>query len=336
MKKGILFLILTAVVCGTFGAYAQKPVYIYRNEGFIQTFITEEIDSITYSRIDADSMLHSDYCMTEIHACDTVFRIPIASIDSISFVTPTTILQPDVFNIDEKLLTWVTGREDLTFYLNPSTPGNLLPEKGKIIVSLASADTPMGGIFLGEVADITTESDRIAIECELTSFEEAFVRFYGSTNGVRIDSESPKSKAAGYDSGWKPWEPEETKVDLLAPLSSLPIPVSSIAYEPNENLAFSLGDDPELSFAIKPKLKYHISLTHDQHYGTSISLSIIGDYLFQEKFKLAGNIELSDDIPFCRPFIPFASGLADVFLEFGAYGKISTGIAIDKKMESAL
>lgn len=42
MKKGILFLILTAVVCGTFGAYAQKPVYIYRNEGFIQTFITEE------------------------------------------------------------------------------------------------------------------------------------------------------------------------------------------------------------------------------------------------------------------------------------------------------
>ncbi len=333
MKKSILFLILTAIVFGTFGTYAQKPVYIYRNEGFIQTFITEEIDSITYSRIDADSMLHSDYCMTEIHACDTVFRIPIASIDSISFVTPTTILQPEVFNIDEKLLTWVTGREKLTFYLNPSTPVNLLPEKGKVVVSLANASTPIKGIFMGEVADIKTENDRIAIVCEPTSFEEAFVRLYSTANGVKTKSESTKSRAGEFDQGWEIWGPEKTEVNLLAPLNSLPIPISSIAYEPNDKLAFSLEDDPELSFAITPQLKYHISLTHDQFYGTSISLSIIGDYLFQEKFKLAGNIELSEDIPFCHPFIPFASGLADVFLEFGAYGKISTGIAIDKKWD---
>lgn len=332
MRKDILFLILTAVVCGTFGAYAQKPVYIYRNEGFIQTFITEEIDSITYSRIDADSMLRSDYCMTELHACDTVFRIPIASIDSISFVTPTTILQPDVFNIDEKLLTWVTGREDLTFYLNPSTSGNLLPEKGKIIVSLASADTPMGGIFLGEVADIKTESDRIAIVCEPTSFDEAFVRFYSSTNGVKTISEPTKSRAGEYDQGWDLWEPKETKVNLLDPLNSLPVPVSSITYEPNEDLAFSMEDNPELSFSVKPKLKYHIALTHDQHYGTSLSISILGDYQFQEKIRLGGKVEFNKDQKFFGGIKP-PVGIASFFWEVGAYGRAALGIAIDKQWD---
>lgn len=328
MKKSILFLILTAVFCGSFGAFAQKPVYIYRNEGFIQTFITEEIDSITYSRIDADSMLRSDYCMTEIHACDTVFRIPLASIDSISFVTPTTILKPEAFNIDEKLLPWVTGREKLTFYLTPSTPGDLLPEKGKVVVSLANADTPIKGIFLGEVSDIKTESDRIAIVCEPTSLGEAFVRFYGSSSGVKT---ATPSRAGEFDQGWKEWKPEETKVNLLKPLSILPI--STIAYEPNDNLAFSLEDDPELSFSIHPYLKYHLSLTHDIFYGTSLSLSILGDYKLQEKIKLGGNIEVSDDFPFCHPFTPFAGMLADLYLEFGAYGKVATGLSIDKQWD---
>lgn len=329
MRKGILYLILTAVVCGTFGAYAQKPVYIYRNEGFIQTFITEEIDSITYSRIDADSILRPDVCMTDIHACDTVFRIPIASIDSISFVTPTTILQPDAFNIDEKLLTWVTGREDLTFYLNPSTPVNLLPEKGKVVVSLANASTPIKGIFMGEVADIKTENDRIAIVCEPTSFEEAFVRFYSSS-----DVSQPMSKAStsGEREFWKSWEPGKKKVNLLSPLEVLPLDL--ITYEPNDDLAFSIEDDPEISFSIEPRLKYHLSLTHDQHYGTSFSLSVLGDYQLQEKIGLGGNIEFSQEAEehkFFGGFIPFAGGLADFFWESGIYGKVSLGIAIDKQ-----
>lgn len=327
MKKSLLLLSIIATLSCVCEVFAQKPVYIYRNEGYISSFITEEIDSITYSRMDADSIMQSEYCMTDIHTCDSIYRIPIASIDSISFITPPTILKPDVFNIDDELLKWVTGREKLTFYLNPSTPSNLLPETGKVVVSLASADTFIKGIFFGKVSDIKTESDRIAIVCDPTSFEEAFVRFYGSLNEMQGNNTAPQSRAgSGY---WQTWDPEILNINLLDQLSyTLPIPVGSIAYEPIENYAISF-DMPEISFSIKPTIKYHASVIFDPPYQTSVSLSIIGDYYLQENIGLSGNFEFNKDITLFKPFLPY--GLTDFFFEIGVYGKASVGLSIDKQ-----
>lgn len=326
MRKGILFLILTAVVCGTFGAYAQKPVYIYRNEGFIQTFITEEIDSITYSRIDADSMLRSDYCMTEIHACDTVFRIPIASIDSISFVTPSTILKSGVFNIDEKLSSWVRDRNDLLLYLDPATPANLLPEKDMTIVSLADNESPVKGIFFGKVAEIRSENGLLAIKCDPCYLEDAFERLYASSDGVVVEDSKPLSRSDDplHRQGWKIWDPEEVKVDLVKFNPDI------FSYQHDEDSPFSIGVD-ELSFSVKPTVKYHASMAFDKRYKPSFSLTIIGDYQFQEKFSFAGTLSFSEDIPVIKPSIPIANGFAKLSFEFGLYGKASVGFAVDKQ-----
>lgn len=323
MKKIQLLIVIWSMISFS-EVFAQKPVYIYRNEGFIQTFLTEEIDSITYNRVGADNPGTGGY-VTEIHACDSVYRIPVESIDSISFVTPSTILQPGVFNIDEKLREWVTGREDLTFYLNPSTPAGLLPKKGEIVVSLASENSPLKGFFMGEVSDTKSGSENITIECEPTSFEEAFVRFYGTTNGIQTESPNSRSRAGEYDQGWKLWNPEETKINLFSPL------ITIVSYEPDDKLAFSADENPELSFSIKPKIKYHASVIFDKPYGVSFSLSMIGDYNLQQKFKLSGNIELSDELSVTPVTIPFAGGLADFFVEIGIYGKASLGVSMDKQ-----
>lgn len=328
MKRLLSLLAVITALCCCSGVFGQKPVYIYRNEGIINTFITEEIDSITYSRYDADSIMRQDYCTADIYACDSVYRIPLSSIDSISFVTPTTILKPDVFSIDQELLPWVTGRDRLKLYLSVNTPGNILPKKGEIIVSLGKEDTPLKNVFLGEVSDIRSENGQLLIECEPCYLEDAFIRLYSSSDGLITDDTKADSRGSAYIStGWKVWDPNEVKINLLSP--TIPLPAASVAYEVKDNLAVSM-DVPEISFSIKPKIKYHASLTFDSHYGTSVSLSVIGEYLFQERFALSGNVELSNDIALIEPFVPFACGLGDIFLEVGIYNRASLGIVIDK------
>lgn len=65
MIKCIILLVIMANF--VLSIQAQQAFYVYRNDGRINTFITTEIDSITYSRLDVDSLIHDDYVVSEIH-----------------------------------------------------------------------------------------------------------------------------------------------------------------------------------------------------------------------------------------------------------------------------
>lgn len=69
---------------------AQQAFYIYRNDGTIHTFFTTDIDSMVCSTLDVDSVAHADFVVQEVYTSDSVYRIPMESIDSVAFVTPDT------------------------------------------------------------------------------------------------------------------------------------------------------------------------------------------------------------------------------------------------------
>lgn len=78
-------LLLAGFLCG---ASAQhNAMFVYRNDGVINAFLKSDVDSLVCSQIDVDSLLHSDYVVQEIWTADSVYRIPLENIDSISFVT---------------------------------------------------------------------------------------------------------------------------------------------------------------------------------------------------------------------------------------------------------
>lgn len=78
-------LLLAGFLCG---ASAQhNAMFVYRNDGVINAFLKSDVDSLVCSQIDVDSLLHSDYVVQEIWTADSVYRIPLERIDSISFVT---------------------------------------------------------------------------------------------------------------------------------------------------------------------------------------------------------------------------------------------------------
>ena len=43
------------------------------------------MDSVRHSRLNLDSMLHADYVVQEVWTADSVYRVPLAAIDSVSF-----------------------------------------------------------------------------------------------------------------------------------------------------------------------------------------------------------------------------------------------------------
>ena len=111
MKKIIATLVLLiSVICG---AMAQNDaMYVYRNDGIINAFLKADVDSMRYSQLDLDSVLHSEYVVQEVWAVDSIYRIPLEKIDSVSFVTPPTVYKSGVINISDDLIDYVIGRED--------------------------------------------------------------------------------------------------------------------------------------------------------------------------------------------------------------------------------
>lgn len=84
MKRLIASILLFAgFLCG---AKAQNDaMFVYRNDGASNAFLKSAVDSMVCSQIDLDSLMHSDYVVQEIWTADSVYRIPLAVIDSIGF-----------------------------------------------------------------------------------------------------------------------------------------------------------------------------------------------------------------------------------------------------------
>lgn len=75
---------------------AQEAFYIYRNDGDFNGFFFDEVKSMGYSKLDLDSVEHDVYVVQEIELEDTIYRIPLAAIDSIGFQQPDIIINENV------------------------------------------------------------------------------------------------------------------------------------------------------------------------------------------------------------------------------------------------
>lgn len=87
MKKLMLTLVLLmSVICG---AMAQsESLYIYRNNGSIISIPKSKIENVSYSKYDTDNLLQDNYVTQIIVTSDSVCKIPLAEIDSVSLFAP--------------------------------------------------------------------------------------------------------------------------------------------------------------------------------------------------------------------------------------------------------
>ena len=179
MKKTILILLLA--VCSNlatlFAQDRQQAFFVYRNDGDFNVFFFNNVDSITYSKLDTDSLLCDDYVTQEVWTTDSVFRIPTAAIDSVAFKPLPTIYKSDVTVISPELESYILKVDSLTLCLKPSVPQSLIPKVGEKLVTTAVNNTFTNG-FIGTVKNVENGQDTIKVNCGRLFLEDAFEQYY--------------------------------------------------------------------------------------------------------------------------------------------------------------
>ncbi len=149
--------------------------YIYRNDGQFNAFFRDEVDSITYSCYDLDSVYYDDYVTQVVYTPDSIYRIPLAAIDSVGFVQPEREFQPDVMCMDETWLPYVIRISENSITFSHSTPTGLLPRQGQVLVT-ETYEHPFETGFSGRVSQIKTYPDSIVCEVEEVLLSDIYRR----------------------------------------------------------------------------------------------------------------------------------------------------------------
>lgn len=168
MKRRLFFIVLFLTISLYSMAQAVgEAMYIYRNDGQFNAFFCDEIISIDYSYEDVDGN-HYDEVVTQIvNAGDSLYYIPLAAIDSVSFVKPEIILQPNVVLMNQNgLMDYLEKVDGMALLFKNTLPSELLPKVGEVLVC-ADFDNPMlTDGFAGKVLSLSQTSDVIRVECD--------------------------------------------------------------------------------------------------------------------------------------------------------------------------
>ena len=159
--------------------------YIYRNDGQFNAFFRDEVERMEYSYEDADGNTHDKIVTQLVYTADSVYAIPLAAIDSVSFVQPETQYNSQVVHM-EPLLPYIVSVDGLTVMLSPNTPSSLMPKVGDILLqdNYESEKLPDG--FAGRVLDISGQ----IVTCESVSFEEVYERIVSYGSYTAVDDEA--------------------------------------------------------------------------------------------------------------------------------------------------
>lgn len=320
MRRLIVFF---ALLSSFLGVFSQENVFfVYRNDGIINTFLKEEIDSIRYSQIDIDSIYHRDYVCQEIWTADSVFRIPLELVDSISFVKPETVYANGAVPMTSEMRKYVVKVDSLSITFAPNTPSRLLPHKGDNLVNTEGSDGMQEG-FLGCVKNITNNRDGILVECEAIGLEDVFERYYGLTTINTGDN----TRASGNDN--LPWraDPDSISFNILTVFEN-----QGISYQrDNSNIFFGASGSAKYDITLDTDHEMFGALIYDPNYGTTISFRYISNIITTQESRLNGSISfgLEKELKYF-PLLYFPAIFSTFSLSFGIYLRGNLDIISDK------
>ena len=162
---------------------SQYALYNYRNDGFFNAFLNEEIDSIIYSYIGIDGLEYDNIVTQEVWTQDSIYRIPIAAIDSIGFRAPETKMRDNLFYLRDYHIDYALSVDSLTANFNKTIKNDSLPEVGQVVLCLIKRE-PFEDGFAGRVTEVNYLEDRIEVVCSQVQPWDVFERLVLVGTGV--------------------------------------------------------------------------------------------------------------------------------------------------------
>ena len=283
-RKLYLIIILAAF---TFSGMAQtvgEAMFVYRNNGQVNGFLPDEVESIEYSYEDADGNRYDEIVTQIVNTADSVYVIPLAEIDSVTFVTPKTEYKPGVINISDQLMPYVTSSDGLSIVFDSSTPSEIMPRIGDKLVTLEMNEKFPAG-FAGEVVSVSGRQ----VECRLVSLEEIFDTYSG-VSSVYGYQEGANARAYKSRRAVSAFGNKDFRLNTFTWSKSAELSVNIFG---SDNLALKGGT--QLSVGITPSFHVISTLIINKEEGTYFSSCITGDMTLEEQLSVYGGIEWSKD-----------------------------------------
>lgn len=246
-----------------FTAAAQTvgdKMFIYYGGRISDGFIPSEIDSIVYSNYDNDSIWYDDVVTQVIYTPDSVYRFPLAQIDSISFVRPATIYKPNAIVLEGEIRQYITSTDGFNLTMASNTPSRFLPKVGDRLVTM-KPDESFPYYFAGEVSSVTPSDEGILLICDTLEFEDVVEQFADVVCVGNLEEEpeqAPRTIASAKRVS-TPWIP------LPLPSFSNSLEFSSISIQPipkirdiEPNIAFGAGMTYNIVPQARAKLTWFI------------------------------------------------------------------------------
>lgn len=177
--------------------FVKNVSYIYRNDDHFHGFADDEVDSIKFSRIDADGIEHVDYVTQVVYTPDSIYRIPLAMVDSVVCQQPKMELQKDVVMLTEEQRGFVIRADSTTILFRSDTPRDLIPERGEVLLALNYGNQSTLQ-FTGRVLRTERTAEGVLVTCNPdVQLGDIFRRF------TAVMFTSPGARAAGDDQEWE-------------------------------------------------------------------------------------------------------------------------------------
>ena len=198
---------------------SQYALYNYRNDGFFNAFLNEEVDSIIYSYIGIDGLEYDNIVTQEVWTQDSIYRIPIAAIDSIGFRAPETKMRDNLFYLRDYHIDYALSVDSLTANFNKTIKNDSLPEVGQVVLCLIKRE-PFEDGFAGRVTEVNYLEDRIEVVCSQVQPWDVFERLVlvgtgvSNINDYNAGTSHNRSVIKALDTGIEEIElPEEWKTE---------------------------------------------------------------------------------------------------------------------------
>ena len=338
MKKLHLIILLVSVAMSSLAQTVGEAFYIYRNDGEFNAFFRDEVDSIAYSNYDTDSIYFDEAVMQVVYTQDSIYRIPLAAIDSVGFVQPKTVFQEDTHDLSNELRDYVMSVDSMTIYLRSDTPFRLLPKIGDKLAHLGFSDLFPDG-FVGEVVNVSASGDKISIDCKGIPIEDAVKKFYGVYRLTAVADASRQVNIRRADS--------KVIFDRVIHVGTIPIKVNlnwfkDIWKEKEFLEGLKYGAKGELQIEAEPIFDIKVAFCKDDFVGIIpfYNAHVVSDFSLTEDVKIMGEIKGEKKYPFKLPSVldklkdyPIGPGVTfyvDGGIKFEGNGDVGIGASFEQ------
>ena len=178
MKQLALTMIIAAAALAQAAAQTDDgQVLVYRSTGDINLFFADEIDSITVSDIDADSVRHDGPVSQVFHTADTTLVVPLAEIDSVAFGSRNEVSFREGVRQIAADSTWIVRYDGSCIYYRPDTPADILPSAGQRLF-YGVMDRRFTSGLAAVVTSVTRQDGEYAVAVSPVELDEVFTRLF--------------------------------------------------------------------------------------------------------------------------------------------------------------